>query len=89
LTVSSVIFDSLQQPPIGTSLWTKDGPGRLGPDGEWGYNFAATIGSSNFTVARSGHMHLLQVLFTPASGETFRANFSFDTLKIFSATNLS
>lgn len=89
LTVASVIHDDLQQPPVGTSLWTKDGPGRLGADGEWGYNFSATIGASNFTVARSGHMHLIQVLFTPTSGEIFRAEFQFDTLKIFSSSNLS
>ena len=89
LTVASVIFDALQQPSSATSLWTKDGPGNLGPDFSWGYNFAAVIGASNFTVARSGHTFYIQVLFTPASGEQFRITYEVPTLKVFSSSNLS
>ena len=89
LTVSSVIYDALQQPAAGTTLWTKDGPGNLGPDLTWGFNFATVIGASNFSVARSGHTFLIQVLFTPASGEQFRVTYEVPTLKVFSSSNLS
>lgn len=89
LTISSVIYDSLQQPSEATSLWTKDGPGNLGPDKTWGYTFATVIGASNFTVARSGHTFRIQVLFTPTSGEQFRITYEVPTLKVFSSSNLS
>ncbi|MDO8598442.1 MAG: hypothetical protein Q7R45_17670, partial [Sulfuricaulis sp.] len=70
-------------------LWTKDGPGNLGADKTWGYSFAATIPASSFTVARSGHTHLVQVLFTPTSGQQFRIDYEFPTLKVWSSSNLS
>lgn len=86
LTVSAVIFDDLVQTD---DLWTKDGPGNLGTDGRWGYSFKHVIPASTFTIASSGHRCRAQVLFTPTSGQQFRADYEFDTLKVFSATNLS
>ncbi len=88
LTVSAVIFDSLQQ-VADTGLWTKDGPGNLGSDKQWGWNFAATIPASSFSVARSGHTFLIQTLFTPTSGQQFRIDYEFPSLKVFSSSNLS
>lgn len=80
MTVSAVVFDALQQ---SDGLWTKDGPGRLGPDLAWGYNFKFVVPAVSFTVARSGHRHRVDVLVTPVSGEQFRLPFEFDTVKVF------
>ena len=45
LTVSAVVFNSLQQ---GNPRWTQDDANNLGPDGTHGYNFLATIPASAF-----------------------------------------
>jgi hypothetical protein len=80
VTISSTVFDSLQQQD---GLWTKDSAGNLGGDVRWGYNFKHTLGASNFTAARSDHRHRAQYVFTPTSGEIFRLLVEFDTIKLF------
>lgn len=80
LTIPSVIYDSLQQQD---GLWVKDGPGNLGPDGSWGYNFKTVIPASNFTVAASGDRYRVDVKFTPTSGEPFRLPFEFTTIQVY------
>lgn len=80
MTVSSVIYDSLQQTD---GLWTKDGPGNLGSDGSWGYNFKFVVPASSFTVARSGNKHQVDVVFDPVTGENFRIPFQVATVKVY------
>lgn len=80
LTISSVIYDSLQQQD---GLWTKDGPGNLGPDMSWGYNFKTVIPASSFTVAASGDRYRVDVKFTPVTGEIFRLPFEFTTIQVY------
>ncbi len=46
LTISQVVYNALQQ---SDPSWTQDSATQPGPDGLWGYNFAALLPASNFT----------------------------------------
>lgn len=73
-TVSSVIFDSLQQDD---PRWTTDSAERPGTDGSYGYNFRATISAGDFsdvdTYSKTGdpkpHQYQVDVKFTLADGQ--------------------
>lgn len=78
LTVSSVIFDSLQQ---SDRRWRVDSIDRPGVDGRYGYNFAATLAASLFT--SGGDVHQVDVTFTPASGEPFVVVWRFTPVETF------
>jgi len=93
LTISSVIFDSLQQ---SDPRWDKDDADNLGSDGSHGYNFRATIPASNFTAVDvdsdpvppapdrvTAHRFQCDVKFTPASGEAFFQPFSFTGIPVY------
>lgn len=86
LTVSSVIFDSLQQ---GDTSWDVDSAAEPGRDGSWGYNFRATIPASHFGTFHvesitpyrvTNHEFQIDVLFDPVTGEDFRQPFRFKAL---------
>ena len=77
LTISSVIFDSLQQNDL---RWRKDSQSRPGPDGQHGYNFRTVMGATlfgEFTVATASPYRVspstfqIDVKFTPTSGQAF------------------
>lgn len=59
LTISSVVFDTLQ---TSDPRWSVDSTG---------YNFLATIPASAFTRANGGLRHRVDIEFTPSSGEAF------------------
>ena len=69
LTISSVIFDQLQQ---SDPRWSRDSAASPGPDGLWGYNFLATLASTLFTSTNRQHV---DVVFTPLTGQPFRQPF--------------
>ena len=62
LTVSSVVFDSLQETALGGNRWTEDATG---------YNFKHAIAGTNF--AAPSTTYRVEHLFTPASGNAFFA----------------
>jgi len=66
LTVSAVIFDTLQTGDV----WTKDSTG---------YNFLHAIPAAS--LPNGGHRHRVVYLFTPASGETFTLVGELDVLE--------
>lgn len=68
LTVSSVVFNSLQTTD---PRWTKD---------TTGYNFLATIPASCFQVG--GVKHRIDIYFTPTSGEVFVQSFATIPIKV-------
>lgn len=72
LTISSVVFNSLQQ---ADPRWTADSESEPGPDGEWGYNFAATLPATAFT--EDGATYQVDVVFTPVTGQPWRCVFRF------------
>ena len=82
LTISSVVFDSLQQ---ADPRWTKDSASSVGEDGRYGYNFLATLPATLFTAFDvdadteevTTHRYQVDVTFTPASGQPFRQAFQF------------
>lgn len=80
LTISSVVYDSLQQTD---QIWTKDALGRPGTDQEHGYNFKAILPASSVPVASSGNRIQIDVAFTPTSGEQFRLTYKVDTVKVY------
>lgn len=69
LTVSAVVYDSLQTPAI----WTADGTG---------YNFRHTVPAS--ALPNGGRVHRIEYRFTPASGEPFYLVVDADTQEIHS-----
>ncbi len=66
LTVSSVIFDTLQT----DAVWTKDSTG---------YNFSHQIPKAS--LPNGGHRHRVVYVFTPASGEGFTLVGELDVLE--------
>lgn len=85
-TVSSTIFDSLQQ---FDPRWTMDSQAAPGADGSWGYNFLAGLPASALpqTTLTSAALYLppprvqVDVLFTPLTGEVFRVVWSFSPVR--------
>lgn len=77
LTISTVIFDSLQQ---SDPRWMLDSAGAPGPDGLWGYNFLATLPASLFTSSNRQHV---DVRFVPLVGEVFYGQFEWTPLKTY------
>lgn len=79
-TISSTVFDALQQ---ADPRWTVDSAMNPGPDGAWGYNFAAVVPAADFpataltpdAVLAAPHRYQCDVTFTPVSGEQFRVPF--------------
>jgi hypothetical protein len=74
LTISSAIFDQLQQ---SDPRWTRDSETSPGVDGLWGYNFRATLAASLFTSNSRQHV---DIVFTPLTGEPFRQTFEWTPL---------
>lgn len=82
LTISQVVWDSLQQ---ADPRWDLDDADNLGADGRYGYNFAATIPAAKFasytvdsdTGNVTPHRYQIDIEFTPASGERFVQAFQF------------
>lgn len=68
LTVSQVIFDTLQT----DAVWTKDAVG---------YNFKAQLASTLF--ANGGDTYQVDVAFTPVSGQPFRQSWQFLVQKVY------
>ena len=87
LTVSSVIYDSLQQTD---PRWTKDSAIALGKDGRWGYNFLNTFAATLFTdfdmdattKIVTPHKFQVNIWFTPASGQKFHVPFQFTPIPV-------
>lgn len=86
LTISSVVYDDLQQ---SDPRWDKDSEDEPGRDGRWGYNFAAVIPAAHFTSYTvgsyspypvTGHRYQVDVKFVPASGQPFVQPFQFTAL---------
>ena len=76
LTITSVVFDSLQQ---SDPRWTRDSVGSPGPDGLWGYNFLATLPASLFANTNMNRQHI-DVKFTPVTGEVFYGQWEWSPL---------
>lgn len=84
LTVSSVVFNALQQ---SDQRWTADSQYAPGTDRRWGYNFLATLPAASFAdlfaVDSASPFDVtpykvqVSVVFTPASGQPFRQVFQF------------
>lgn len=89
-TISSVVFDTLQQQD---KRWRLDSAAEPGQDGRWGYNFLATLPASLFTTTTVSATEVLtptvklqcDVLFTPASGQAFTGVFRWLGQKTWSA----
>lgn len=90
-TISSTVFDALQQ---GDVRWQEDSADEPGPDGVHGFNFAATLDDALFvliTLAAPGVLsgpaspQLIQcdVAFTPTSGEPWRVAFRWQKLPVY------
>lgn len=86
LTISSVVFNTLQQ---GDPSWDKDSSINLGKDGSYGYNFKTTIPAvhfSNYDVGTTQpfdvrpHRFRVDVEMIPVTGEKFRIPFEFGTI---------
>lgn len=77
LTVSAVLFDTLQQDPI----WTRDSASLPGPDGSWGYNFKTTLAAAS--IANGGDRYRADVKLTPVSGEPFIVLWEWKTLAVY------
>jgi hypothetical protein len=78
LTISQVIFDSLQQ---NSGIWTKDSALFPGSDGRWGYNFAFTVPVT--ALANPGDRMQVDVAFTPVTGPPFRIPYIWNSLKVY------
>lgn len=83
LTISAVIFDSLQQ---ADPTWRLDSAARPGADGAWGYNFRAALAGSLFAdfdvessapYRVSSHDFQVDIEFTPVTGNSFVQSWSF------------
>ena len=90
LTISSVVFDSLQQ---NDPRWVFDSAGEPGADGGYGYNFLATIPATSFPVSvlsstasdpvPDSVLYQVDVVFTPVSGQPFRVPFQFRPVLVY------
>lgn len=84
----ATVFNSLQQ---GDVRWTQDSQRNPGPDGLWGYNFGATIPASAVPltpqtpagVQAPAPRYQVDVAFSLASGEPFRAVWQFRPVAVF------
>lgn len=82
LTISSVVYDSLQQ---SDPRWDLDDSSNPGADNAWGYNFLAVIPAADFasytvnadTSEVTPHRYQVDVEFTPTSGQKFVQAFQF------------
>lgn len=63
LTVSAVVFDSLQQLD---PAWTRDDASTPTPDGVWGYNFRQVVAAAN--ISSQDHHYESRVTFTFTDG---------------------
>lgn len=87
-SVSATVFNALQQ---GDVRWTQDSARNPGPDGLWGYNFAATLPASALPPAAQTYAgvnapparYQVDVAFTPASGEAFRVAWQFSPVRVY------
>ncbi len=91
-TVSSSVFDSLQQ---NDPRWTYDSAASPGPDGAFGYNFAATLPSTVLAVSTPSPVPpgyppanlprrvQVDVAFTPVVGAAFRVIFLLSVLPVY------
>lgn len=86
---TDVIFDNLQQQD---PRWSLDSASRLGKDGAWGYNFAATILASDFapsTLAAPAltpaptSMFQIDVVFVPVSGSRFTVSWQAPAIPVY------
>jgi hypothetical protein len=92
-TTTAAIYDSLQQQD---PRWERDTAANPGPDGAWGYNFAATLPASLFPATllaapdplaggAQGHEVHCEVVFTPVQGQPFRLLFIWQTVPSYAA----
>ena len=65
LTVSAVVFDSIQQ---NTAVWSVDGPDTLGIDSRHGYVFRYDVPSTDTTSAEAGDNLQATITFTFTDG---------------------
>lgn len=90
LTVSAVIFDSLQNDP----RWVRDSADHAGPDGSCGYNFLAVLPATLFDTSSPTEIpagypqptqkrYQVDVVFTPVSGQPWRVIFLVTVLPVF------
>lgn len=77
LTVSSTVFDNLQQ---SDPRWTRDSADYPGSDGAWGYNFACVIPAA---LLPNPVRYQIDVVVTPVSGEPFRVVWSFTPVQVY------
>ena len=89
LTVASVVYNSLQQ---SDPRWDVDSAFQRGRDGEFGYNFAATVPAAHFATfdvestspfKETPHRYRVTVEFFPVTGAVFRQNFEGTALPTF------
>jgi hypothetical protein len=83
VTISTTVFDALQQ---NDPRWTKDSAANLGVDGLWGWNFLFTIPlieSDGIAMLTSGNRQQCTVVFTPVTGQSFRALFQWSMVESF------
>lgn len=90
-TISSTVYDSLQQ---GDPRWSADSAARPGADGSHGYNFAGELPASLFALTTLAEPGVLtgpadpiqvqaDVAFTPASGQAFRMVWSWKVWPVY------
>lgn len=92
LTISSVVFDALQQ---SDPRWTFDSVHSPGRDGRHGYNFCANLESSNFALATVegvppayppspvARLFQVDVKFDPVTGQDFKQSWRIAVLPTF------
>ena len=89
LTISQVIFDSLQQ---SDPRWTLDSASQMGNDGSYGYNFAATLDSSAFATTtlaapaltpQPANVYRIDLVFTPVTGSAFRVSWQAPAIPLY------
>lgn len=77
LTVSSVIFDTLQT----DAIWTKDSILLPGPDGSTGYNFKNLFSATLFVPG--GDTYQIDVQFVPFIGEPVVQSWKMPTFRVY------
>lgn len=87
-SISASVFNSLQQ---SDPRWTLDSAIAPGPDGLWGYNWLYTIPATTFPLTTLTAANITadplnyqaDVVWTPVSGEQFRAVFRWQVIPAF------